>query len=172
MKTLIFVMIILAIQITYVSFFTVRMIFTLKGKRNLASIISTIEIFIYITGLSIVLDRLDNPINLIAYSAGYGLGVLVGTKIEERLALGYVTVQVITQYIDEYLPRTLRESGYGVTSWFAKGMDGDRLVLYVLTKRKNQQKLFKAIKELDSRAFIMSHEPTLFHGGFWAKKIM
>jgi len=58
-----------------------------------------------------------------------------------------------------------------VTSWFANGKDGDRLVLYVLTKRKNQHKLVDAIKELDPKAFLMSHEPTFFHGGFWANKI-
>ena len=172
MEALIFVGIILGIQMIYVSFFTVRMIFTLKGKRYLAAMISTIEVAIYIVGLSIVLDRLDNLINLAAYSLGYGLGVLVGTKIEERLALGYITVQVITQYVDESLPYALREKGYGVTSWYAKGKDGDRLVLYVLTKRKNQHKLFDAINELDSKAFIMSHEPSYIHGGFWTQKVI
>lgn len=172
MEVLMFFAIILAIQIVYVSFFTIRMIFTLKGKKYLAAVLSMVEVSIYVTGLSIVLDRLDNPINLFAYSLGYGLGVLVGTKIEERLALGYVTVQVVTQYIDGQLPDAIREKGYGVTSWFAKGKDGDRLVLYVLTKRKNQHKLFNAINQLDPKAFIMSHEPTFFHGGFWARKIV
>ncbi len=167
-----FVFIILGIQIVYVSFFTIRMIFTLKGKRYLAALVSTFEVAIYITGLSIVLERLNNPLKLIAYSIGYGLGVIVGTKIEERLALGYVTVQVISQYIDEQLPKALRERGYGVTCWFAKGKDGDRLVLYVLTKRKNQYKLYQAINEVDPKAFIITHEPTYFFGGFWTKKIM
>lgn len=172
MDLLIFFMIILGIQIVYVSFFTMRMIFTLKGKRYLAASISMLEVAIYITGLSIVLDRLDNPINLFAYSLGYGLGVLAGTKIEEWLALGYVTVQVISQYVDEHILHTIREKGYGVTSWSAKGRDGDRLVLYVLTKRKNQHKLFAFINEIDPKAFIMSHEPTFFQGGFWTKRII
>jgi len=171
MKTVMFILIILIIQIIYVSFFTVRMIFTLKGRRYLAAIVSIIEVSVYITGLSIVLDRLNNPINLAAYSIGYGLGVIAGTKIEERLALGYITFQVITQHIDEYLPKALRDRGYGVTSWFAMGKDGDRLVLYVLTKRKNQHKLYQTINELDPKAFIMAHEPAFFHGGFWTKKI-
>lgn len=172
MDVLIFFMIILAIQIVYVSFFTLRMIFTLKGKRYLAASISMLEVAIYITGLSIVLDRLDDPINLFAYSLGYGLGVLAGTKIEEWLALGYVTVQVISQYVDEHISHTLREKGYGVTSWSAQGRDGDRLVLYVLTKRKNQHKLFALINEIDPKAFVMSHEPTFFQGGFWTKRII
>ncbi len=172
MEGILFVAIILGIQIVYVSFFTIRMIFTLKGKRYLAAGISAIEVYIYIMGLSLVLDRLDNPINLLAYSLGYGLGVLTGTKIEERLALGYVTVQVITEHIDGTLPDAIRAKGFGVTSWFAKGKDGDRLVLYVLTKRKHQNRLFTAIKELDPKAFYMQHEPNYFHGGFWTKKVL
>jgi len=166
------ILIILAIQVIYVSIMTIRMIFTLKGKRYLAASISTIEVFVYVIGLSIVLDNLNNPVNLLTYSIGYALGILVGTKIEERLALGYVTVQVVTQHIDDPLPSAIRNKGFGVTSWFAKGKDGDRLVLYVLTRRKNQQRLYNIINELDPKAFIMSHEPTFFHGGFWTKKIM
>lgn len=171
MEVVTFFAIILVIQIVYVSFFTLRMIFTLKGKRYLAASISMVEVAIYVYGLSIVLERLDDPINLFAYSLGYGLGVLVGTKIEEVLALGYVTVQVISQFTDGHLPHALRNKGYGVTSWFAKGKDGDRLVLYVLTRRKNQHKLYAAINEIDSKAFIMAHEPNFFQGGFWTKRI-
>jgi len=109
MELQIFFIIILVIQIVYVSFFTLRMIFTLKGKRYLAAAISVVEVSVYIYGLSIVLERLSNPVNLLAYSLGYGLGVLVGTKIEEKLALGYITVQVITQSFDGHLPKQLRK---------------------------------------------------------------
>lgn len=90
------VLIILTINIVYVSFFTIRMILTLKGQKYLAAALSTFEVIIYIIGLGLVLDNLDEIQNLIAYAIGYALGVLVGTKIEEMLALGYVTVKVIT----------------------------------------------------------------------------
>ncbi|MCI4140361.1 DUF5698 domain-containing protein, partial [Bacillus vallismortis] len=47
-------LIILIINIVYVSFFTIRMILTLIGQRYLAGGISTIEILVYVTGLSLV----------------------------------------------------------------------------------------------------------------------
>lgn len=99
------VLIILIINVVYVSFFTIRMILTLKGQRYLAAGISTIEILVYVTGLSLVLDNLDQIQNVIAYALGYGLGVIVGMKIEEKLALGYIMVNVITKELDLDLPK-------------------------------------------------------------------
>ena len=65
--------IILAVNIVYVSFLTMRMIFTLKGRRYTAAFLSMFEIVTYIYGLGIVLERLDQIENVIAYAIGYGL---------------------------------------------------------------------------------------------------
>ncbi|MEI2401103.1 DUF5698 domain-containing protein, partial [Paenibacillus phytohabitans] len=72
-----------------------------------------IEIVIYVIGLGLVLDNLNEIQNLIAYAIGYGIGVIVGMKIEEKLALGFITVNVITKEYDKDVPKTLREKGYG-----------------------------------------------------------
>ncbi|MFP3637420.1 DUF5698 domain-containing protein, partial [Bacillus sp. SIMBA_033] len=48
------VLIILIINIIYGSFFTIRMILTVKGRRYFAAGISTIESLVYVTGLSLV----------------------------------------------------------------------------------------------------------------------
>src|SRR5690625_510202 len=130
------VIIILVINIVYVSFSTIRMILTFKGRRYLAALVSMIEITVYILGLSIVLDNLDGIQNIIAYAVGYGIGVIMGIEIEERLALGYITVNVITSNPDSNLSRKLREHGYGVTSWESYGKDGERLSMQILTPRK------------------------------------
>lgn len=165
------VAIILIINIVYVSFFTIRMILTLKGQRYLAAFISMIEVVIYVIGLGLVLDNLNEIQNLIAYAVGYGIGVVVGMKIEEKLALGYITVNVITKEYDRDLPKAIREQGYGVTSWAANGLEGDRMALQILTPRKYELKLYQMIKELDPKAFIIAYEPKTIHGGFWVKSV-
>ncbi|WLR53335.1 DUF2179 domain-containing protein [Bacillus tianshenii] len=165
------VAIILAINIVYVSFFTIRMILTLKGQRYLAAFISVFEVLIYVVGLGLVLDNLNQIQNLVAYAVGYGLGVLVGMKIEEKLALGYITVNVITKEWDKKFTETLRSKGYGVTSWMAYGMEGDRLAMQILTPRKYELKLYDTIKEIDPKAFIIAYEPKAIHGGFWVKAV-
>lgn len=165
------VAIILIINVVYVSFFTIRMILTLKGQRYQAAFISMIEVVIYVIGLGLVLDNLNQIQNLIAYAVGYGLGVIVGMKIEEKLALGYITVNVITKEYDKDLPKNLRGLGYGVTSWAANGLEGDRMALQILTPRKYELKLYATIKELDPKAFIIAYEPKTIHGGFWVKSV-
>ncbi|PLR99195.1 DUF2179 domain-containing protein [Bacillus sp. T33-2] len=165
------IVIILLINIVYVTFFTIRMILTLKGQRYLAAFISIIEVVIYVVGLGLVLENLNEIQNLIAYAIGYGIGVLVGMKIEEKLALGYITVNVITKEYDKELPKLLREKGYGVTNWAANGLEGDRMAMQILTPRKYELKLYQTIKELDPKAFIISYEPKTIHGGFWVKTV-
>ncbi len=168
---IVMVFIILLINIVYVSFFTIRMILTLKGRRYLAALISTIEVVIYVVGLGLVLDNLNQIQNLVAYAVGYGIGVIVGMKIEEKLALGYITVNVITAEDDRDLPKMLREKGYGVTNWLAQGLEGNRQSMQILTPRKYELKLYQTIKEIDPKAFIIAYEPKTIHGGFWVKAV-
>ena len=165
------VAIIFVINIVYVSFFTIRMILTLKGYRYLAAFVSVFEVLIYVLGLGLVINHLDQLQNLVAYALGYGIGVICGMKIEEKLALGYITVNVITSRLEQNLSESIREKGYGVTDWVAHGRNGERLMMEILTPRRNELNLIETIKELDPNAFIVSHEPKSFHGGFWVKVI-
>lgn len=166
-----FALVIVGINIVYVSLFTLRMIMTIKGKKALASALSIIEVFIYLMGLTMVLNRLNNPWNVAAYCLGYGFGVYLGGRIEERLALGYSQVQVIVDSLETELPVKLRSLGYGVTSWAADGKDGKRLVMQVLVKRSNEPRLLSQLLELSPKAFIVSYEPKYFKGGFWIRRI-
>ena len=56
------------INLAYVTLNTLRFLLTMKGYRVIAPLVSMIEITIYILGLSMVLDRLDNPLNLLFLS--------------------------------------------------------------------------------------------------------
>lgn len=170
-NSLVMVAIILVINVVYVSFFTIRMILTLKGQRFLAAFISMFEVVIYVVGLGLVLDNLNEIQNLIAYAVGYGLGVIMGMKIEEKLALGYITVNVITKEYDTDIAKAIRNKGYGVTTWHANGLEGDRLAMQILTPRKYELKLYHTIKEIDPKAFIIAYEPKTIYGGFWVKSV-
>lgn len=170
-NSIMMVIIILVINIVYVSFFTIRMILTLKGQRYLAALISMVEVVIYVVGLGLVLNNLNQIQNLIAYAVGYGLGVIIGMKIEEKLALGYITVNVITKEYDKDLPKVIRDKGYGVTSWMAHGREGERMSMQILTPRKYELNLYETIKTEDPKAFIIAYEPKSIYGGFWVKSV-
>lgn len=165
------VAIILVVNIVYVTFSTIRMILTLKGRRYIAAFVSMFEVVVYIIGLGLVLDNLNEIQNVIAYAVGFGIGVVVGSVIEGKLALGYITVNVVSSNPDIEFTRKLREQGYGVTSWLSYGKEGDRLTMQILTPRKYELRLYESIKKLDAKAFIISYEPTQIHGGFWVKQV-
>lgn len=170
-NALLMVVIIFVINVVYVSLNTLRMILTLKGRRYIAAFVSMFEVVIYVVGLGLVLDTLDQIQNLIAYAVGFGTGVVIGTMIEEKLALGYITVHVISSNPDLNFTERIRKKGYGVTSWPAYGMEGDRLAMQILTPRKYEQNLYQTIKGIDPKAFIISYEPTQIYGGFWVKQV-
>src|SRR5699024_12571086 len=119
--------------IVYVSCSTIRMILTLKGRRYLAAFVSIFEVFVYILGLSLVLENLDGIQNILAYAFGYALGIVTGSIIEERLALGYITVNVISTNPTLNFTEWLRDEGIGVASVTTSGMAGDRLTVHILS---------------------------------------
>jgi uncharacterized protein YebE (UPF0316 family) len=168
---LVMVLIIFVVNIVYVTLNTLRVILTLKGRRYISAIVSVFEVTIYTVGLGLVLNNLDQIQNLIAYALGFGIGVVLGSKIEEKLALGYITANVISSDPSIEFTKKLREKGYGVTSWFAYGMEGDRLAMQILTPRKYELKLYETIQEIDPKAFIISYEPRQISGGFWVKSV-
>jgi uncharacterized protein YebE (UPF0316 family) len=162
---------IIVLQVTYVSMLSVRFILMVKGVRHIASLMSAVEIGIYVVGFKLVLDNLDNPVNLAAYCLSYGAGVYIGVKLEDRLAIGYIAVQVTTGEAHESLAAVLRSKGYGVTSWQGEGREGRRWIHNVITARKRQRQLYDDILAEDPNAFIVSYEPKSFQGGFPARRL-
>ncbi|MGX7243363.1 DUF2179 domain-containing protein [Enterococcus quebecensis] len=164
---------IFVINFSYITLNTIRFMLTMKGYRLIAPLVSMAEITIYVLGLSMVLNRLDDPLNLVVYALGYAVGISVGIKIEDYLALGYIMVTAILPSSTEQLnlPEILREHGYGVTQSFGQGREGERMILEILSPRKNERSLYKLINETEPRAFIISYEPKFISGGFWTKKV-
>lgn len=165
------VLAIFIINVAYVTCLTMRTILTLKGYRYVAAIVSFLEVLVYVIGLGMVMSSLDQIQNVLAYAFGFSIGIIVGMKIEEKLALGYTVVNVTSSEYELDLPRQLRELGYGVTHNTAYGRDGKRLILQILTPRCFEAKLIETIKQIDAKAFMVAYEPRTIHGGFWAKGV-
>ncbi|WP_342610389.1 DUF2179 domain-containing protein [Staphylococcus hsinchuensis] len=165
------VLAIFVINVAYVTFLTMRTILTLKGYRYVAAVVSFLEVLVYVVGLGMVMSSLDQIQNVIAYAFGFSIGIIVGMKIVEKLALGYTVVNVTSSEYELDLPRQLRDLGYGVTHYTAHGRDGERLNLQILTPRRFEFKLIETIKQIDEKAFIVAYEPRTINGGFWAKGV-
>src|SRR5699024_5372406 len=126
-NALIMVFFVFLIYFVYVTSSTILMILTMKGRLFIAALVSTFEFILYVIGLSLVLDNLDGIQNIAVYAGGYALGIIVGSHLEDRLALGYITINVVSSNPELNFTSKLRQEGFGVTSWTSYGMDGDRL---------------------------------------------
>ena len=108
------------INFSYITLNTIRFMLTMKGYRVVAPLVSMVEITIYIVGLSLVLNHIDSPLNIFVYALGYAVGISVGIRIEDYLALGYIMVTAIIPDDDlkPILSAEIRNAGYGVTKRF------------------------------------------------------
>lgn len=137
-----------------VSIGSMRLIILTRGRKYLAAALGFVEAIVYIFALGFVVARLDNPLNIIMYGLGFAAGNIVGSYIEERMAMGVLTVQVISLCKAQELCGHLRELGYGVTSWEGEGRQGRHSVLSITLARKEMSRLMKIIDEWDSSAFV------------------
>jgi uncharacterized protein YebE (UPF0316 family) len=157
-------------RIIDVSLGTIRMILVIRGDKVPAAIIGFFEIMVYTVALGLVVGSLDDPVKLIVFCAGFSLGVLVGSVIEEKLALGYRGLQVIIDREHCDLVEDLREAGYPVTCWEATGKAGPKTVLHMVVKRNMIKAVSNHIYEQDPSAFVVLMEPKHFRGGYIKKK--
>ncbi len=157
-------------RIIDVSMGTIRTILIIRGDKWPAAIIGFFEIMVYTVALGMVVGSLDDPIRLVVFCSGFALGVLVGSVIEEKLALGYRGLQVTVDMDNAHIVDQLREEGYPVTCWEAQGKLGSKLVLNIITKRILADKITDQVYACDPNAFVVYMEPKYFQGGYIKKK--
>lgn len=160
------ILLILLLQLIYVPVLTLRTIFLVKGMSMYASVFGFLEALVYVFGLSLVFSGEQSTLAMIVYAAGFGLGIVIGSYVENRLAIGYTTLTVNLMNKNEELINRLRQEGFGVTVFQGEGRDSARYKLDILAKRNREPELWALIEQYEPRAFIISYEPRRFKGGF------
>lgn len=77
---------------------TVRIIFVSKHMKSLAPLLGFFEVLIWLLAIGQIMQNLTNPINYLAYAAGFAMGNFVGIQIESRLAMGVVLIRVLRNW--------------------------------------------------------------------------
>jgi uncharacterized protein YebE (UPF0316 family) len=140
-------------RICDVSLDTLRIIFISKGYKFIAPFIGFFEILIWIVVITRIMQNLDNWCCYIAYAAGFATDNFVGMLLDEKLAIGYEMIRVITKKDAHELTNALRKAGYGVTSVNAMGMQGEVGILYIVISRKKLKEIVGMIHEYNPNAF-------------------
>ncbi|HOB29854.1 MAG TPA: DUF2179 domain-containing protein [Bacillota bacterium] len=157
---------IFAARVCDVSLSTLRMIMVVRGKKYPAAAIGMVEATIYIAALGRVMTNINDPWKMLAYGLGFATGTLLGSTIEERLAMGHVSLEVIPpEETAEELLKALRTAGYGVTVLTGYGLKGEKMVLMISTDRKSLPRLTEIIEEFAPDSFVTILETRAVRGG-------
>ena len=145
-------------RITDVTLGTLRIIFTSRGKRNIAPLLGFIEVFIWIVVVSQIVKSVNSITAYIGYAAGFAAGTYLGMKIEERLALGTLVLRIILPTGGDEMAASLRLAGYGVTIVNGEGSTGSVKLLYTVIKRKDLRLVADIIQQVNPKAFFTVEE--------------
>jgi uncharacterized protein YebE (UPF0316 family) len=114
---------------------TMRIIFTSRGMRNVAPVLGFVETFIWIVAVSSIVKHAQNVAAFLGYASGFATGTYVGMMIENRLAMGTLTIRAIIRRNPKELIETLHKAGFGVTAVDGHGSTGDVKIIYTTVKR-------------------------------------
>lgn len=158
---------IFALRICDMSLDTIRVLFVMRGRKKLAWILGFMTSAIFVIAITSVISRLDNPLNILGYAAGFATGNVVGMIIEEKLAIGHVHITIMSPARGAATVQILRERGFAVTEFNGRGKDGTVTVLHCDVLRRDMDNLEKSVLEADPNAFITAEDVRPIRRGFW-----
>ncbi len=159
-------LLIFCLRLTDVTLGTLRILMTVRGRKPLAALIGFIEVTIFVVAISHVIRNATNIWSVLGYSGGFAAGTVVGMTIEERLALGFTVVRIISSDIRNRLAEALRALGFGVTEMTGHGLRGEVEVLEVVVQRHDLPKVLQTIDHVDSKAFVTVEETRRVYRGY------
>jgi uncharacterized protein YebE (UPF0316 family) len=105
----------------------------------------------------------------IAYAGGYATGTYVGSWLEEVLAIGNSSVNVITRGLRYDVVDLLRKKGFGVSSVIIQGKDSDNLLILIEINRKRAKDVSHIIKEIAPDSFITISDTKQIINGYFGR---
>ena len=160
-------LVIFIVRVLNMALDTVRMLTVMRGMRTITWILGVLQTALYVLALGPVVNDLNNPLNILAYSVGFATGNVIGMLIEKRLAFGHINMTVISPDFGDDLAIRLRNKGHAVTEIPARGKDGNVDILECSVQRKFAKEVQDIIMECDPTAFITSRDILPVWKGYW-----
>ncbi len=164
-------LVIFCLRVIDVSLGTVRTVFILQGRKYLASGIALIEVTIFIYAISGVISLVGkNPVLMLAYSSGFAAGTLLGIWLEEKFAMGFIQVRIISKDKGEEIAAAIWNKGFGVTVVPGHGIHGHVELLFSVIPRRFQGELVKIATAVDSESFVSVSDSRYLYRGYMGLK--
>jgi uncharacterized protein YebE (UPF0316 family) len=152
------------LRVVDVSIASVRIVTLMRGRIGMASIMGFFESAVWVTAAALVFANLDNPVRIVAFAGGFGVGTLLGGYVERWLAMGTSLIRIVTTAEPESPPRVaaaLREAGYAVTVLNAEGMLGEVRVTLMVLPRRSVKRALGIVAEVNPQAFTTVEDITV-----------
>lgn len=137
---------------------TLRIIFTSRGLRKLAPVLGFIETFVWIVAVSSLVKHAQNLAAYVGYAGGFATGTFVGMFLENKLAMGTVTVRAIIRRDPTELIKSLYDAGFGITSVEGQGSTGKVKIIYTTLKRQDLPVVIDIFHRMLPGAFLSVEE--------------
>lgn len=141
-------------RIIDVSIGTVRIILTARGYRSIAPILGFFEVLVWLFAINSALKHFDGAVSYLVYALGFATGNYAGMLLEEKIAIGYQSLRIITSKVITALPLVLRQEGFGVTEIDGVGMKGPVTFLLTVVPKRDVKRVIEIVETLEPNAFI------------------
>ena len=163
-------LVIFCLRIVDVSADTMRVIFTIRGKRGIAATLGFLQALVWIFAVGNAVKHLDSTLHVLGYAGGYAMGTWVGITIEQAIAYGVATVRVVSKTAGVEIADALRQRGFGVTEYPGFGRDGTVEIVNSVVQRSHVPEVLKLVVQWDPDAFVTVEEPKVLRGGSMAER--
>lgn len=163
-------LLIFVLRIVDVSCDTMRVLFTVRGKRGIAAVLGFFQALIWIFAVGTAIRYLNSWMHIVGYAGGYAMGTFVGITIERLVAYGLTTLRIVSAHGGVEIAESLRERGYGVTEIAGFGRDGGVEIVNCVVHRSHVDEVMEIVDRYDKRAFVTAEEPRILRGGFFATR--
>ncbi|HBG62581.1 MAG TPA: hypothetical protein DDX37_12240 [Candidatus Omnitrophica bacterium] len=140
-------------RICDVSMDTLRIMLLSRNKKFIAPLIGFFQVLIWLFAFRQIIMNLSNPLCYIGFAGGFATGTYVGMIIEEKLAIGFQILRIITRKKASRLIEYLQNKGYGVTRVEGEGLSGKVDIIYIIVRRSEISWLVDMVKQYNPNAF-------------------
>ncbi len=147
-------LLIFIVRVVSITLATIRFLIMGRANKALVTGIAFIEALTFALTFGVVANNLSNIWFLMSYCAGFAAGTLVGTILEERMAQGFESVNVISMSKSLLIVQAIREAGFGATRTSGEGTSGTVGVIYVVARRRDVPRIAEIVNSIDPKAFI------------------
>lgn len=170
MTWIIIPLLIFCARIIDVTIGTARVIFVSRGYKMLAAATGFFEVLIWLLAIGQIMKNLSNPVCYIAYASGFALGNYIGITLAEKMSLGTILIQVVTNRDPSNLVNALKEQEYGVTTVQGQGAFNPVKLVFTIVPRTHMDEVLSIIQEHNPKSFYTTQEIVSIAKGFFPSR--